>query len=45
VPPIPPHTTFEQTKATAEAMLKGDPDAWDVVKRGVRSKVQEILHG
>ncbi|MEU4442831.1 thiamine pyrophosphate-requiring protein [Actinosynnema sp. NPDC050801] len=44
-PPIPPHTTFEQTKATAEAMLRGDPDAWDVVKRGVRTKVQEFLRG
>lgn len=45
VPPIPPHATFEQAKATVEAMLKGDPDAWDVVRRGVRTKVQEFLHG
>jgi pyruvate dehydrogenase (quinone) len=44
-PPIPPHTTFEQAKATAEAMLKGDPDAWDVVRRGVSAKVQEFLRG
>ncbi|MFJ6675432.1 thiamine pyrophosphate-requiring protein [Actinosynnema sp. NPDC091369] len=44
-PPIPPHTTFEQAKATAEAMLKGDPDAWDVVRRGVATKVQEFLRG
>ncbi|QQQ74667.1 thiamine pyrophosphate-requiring protein [Saccharothrix sp. 6-C] len=45
VPPIPPHTTFEQAKATAEAMLRGDPDAWDVVRRGVATKVQEFLRG
>ncbi|MER5268586.1 thiamine pyrophosphate-requiring protein [Actinosynnema sp. NPDC002837] len=45
LPPIPPHTTFEQAKATAEAMLKGDPDAWDVVRRGVATKVQEFLRG
>jgi pyruvate dehydrogenase (quinone) len=45
VPPIPPHTTFDQTKATVEAMLRGDPDAWDVVRRGVRTKVQEFLRG
>ena len=27
VPPIPPHATFEQMKAAAEAVLKGDPNA------------------
>ncbi|XVV01672.1 thiamine pyrophosphate-requiring protein [Actinosynnema sp. CA-248983] len=45
VPPIPPHASFDQVKNTAEALLKGDPDAWSVVTKGVRTKVQEILHG
>jgi pyruvate dehydrogenase (quinone) len=45
VPPIPPHATFEQIKATTESLLKGDPDAWDMVARGVRTKVQEFLRG
>ncbi|GAA0233776.1 thiamine pyrophosphate-requiring protein [Saccharothrix mutabilis subsp. mutabilis] len=45
VPPIPPHASFDQVKNTAEALLRGDPDAWSVVTKGVRTKVQEFLHG
>jgi pyruvate dehydrogenase (quinone) len=45
VPPIPPHVTFEQAKATASALLHGDEDAWDVVKEGVKQKMQEYLPG
>jgi pyruvate dehydrogenase (quinone) len=43
IPPIPPHATFEQIKSTTEAMLKGDPDAWSMFAKGVRTKVQELL--
>jgi pyruvate dehydrogenase (quinone) len=43
VPPIPPHATFEQVKATTEAVLKGDPDAWDMVVKGVRTKAAEFF--
>ncbi|HEU0288265.1 MAG TPA: thiamine pyrophosphate-requiring protein [Nocardioidaceae bacterium] len=43
VPPIPPHATFEQIKATTEAVLKGDPDAWDVVSKGVKTKMTEFF--
>jgi pyruvate dehydrogenase (quinone) len=45
IPPIPPHATFEQIKSTTESLLRGDPDAWDVVAKGIRTKVQEILPG
>lgn len=45
VPPIPPHATFEQAKATATALLHGDPDSWGVIKQGVKQKVQEYLPG
>ncbi|HWJ81481.1 MAG TPA: thiamine pyrophosphate-requiring protein [Nocardioides sp.] len=45
VPPIPPHTTFEQAKNTAEALLKGDEDRWGVIKEGVKTKAQEIFSG
>jgi pyruvate dehydrogenase (quinone) len=45
VPPIPPHATFEQMKDAATAMLKGDPDAWGVIKEGVMTKAREILPG
>ncbi|MCZ2401972.1 thiamine pyrophosphate-requiring protein [Paenarthrobacter sp. Z7-10] len=43
VPPIPPHATFAQAKASAKAMLSGDPDAWGIIKEGVKTKMQEFL--
>jgi len=45
VPPIPPHATYEQAKATASAILHGDEDAWGIVKEGVKQKVQQYLPG
>jgi pyruvate dehydrogenase (quinone) len=45
VPPIPPHATFEQAKATAAAVLHGDEDAWGFVKQGIKQKAQEFLPG
>ncbi|AHH97947.1 thiamine pyrophosphate-requiring protein [Kutzneria albida] len=45
IPPIPPHATFEQIKSAAESVLKGDPDAWNLLTKGVRTKVQEFLPG
>ncbi|HWE90906.1 MAG TPA: thiamine pyrophosphate-requiring protein [Pseudonocardiaceae bacterium] len=43
IPPIPPHATLEQVKSTTEAILRGDPDAWDMITKGVRTKAQEFL--
>ncbi|MGW9345215.1 thiamine pyrophosphate-requiring protein [Streptomyces albidoflavus] len=45
VPPIPPHATWDQAEATAAALLKGDSDRGNVVKRGVKAKAQEFLPG
>ncbi|GLY38298.1 thiamine pyrophosphate-requiring protein [Amycolatopsis sp. NBRC 101858] len=45
VPPIPPHATFEQMKSAAQAVLKGDPDAFHLVVQGVKTKLQEFLPG
>ena len=45
VPPIPPHTTFAQAKATAAAILHGDQNAWGVVKQGIKQKAQQYLPG
>ena len=45
VPPIPPHATFEQAKATAAAILHGDDDSWGVVKEGIKQKAQQYLPG
>ncbi len=43
IPPIPPHATVEQIKSVTEALLRGDPDAWDMVTKGVRTKLTELL--
>ncbi|GAB3432740.1 thiamine pyrophosphate-requiring protein [Actinophytocola sediminis] len=45
IPPIPPHTTMDQLRSTTEALLKGDPDAWDVITKGLRTKAAELLGG
>jgi len=45
IPPIPPHATFEQAKDAAMALLKGDPDRWGVLKKGLLTKAREILPG
>jgi pyruvate dehydrogenase (quinone) len=45
VPPIPPHATFEQVKATASAVLHGDEDAAGFIKQGIKQKVQQYLPG
>lgn len=43
VPPIPPHATIDQMKDAAEAMVKGDENAWGVITEGAKIKVQEFL--
>jgi pyruvate dehydrogenase (quinone) len=45
VPPIPPHATWEQVKATASAVLHGDEDSAGFVKQGIKQKVQQYLPG
>ena len=36
VPPLPPHLTFKQAKAYASAILKGDPDADNILRHSIR---------
>jgi pyruvate dehydrogenase (quinone) len=43
IPPIPPHSTFEQMKDAAKSLLAGDENRWGVVKEGVKTKAQEFL--
>jgi pyruvate dehydrogenase (quinone) len=43
VPPIPPHATLEQMTDMAEALIKGDPSRWGVIKQGIKTKAQEFL--
>jgi pyruvate dehydrogenase (quinone) len=43
VPPLPPHIKVEQAKAITRALLKGDPNAWDVIKQSFKGKAEEFL--
>ncbi|MCA4133341.1 thiamine pyrophosphate-requiring protein [Arthrobacter sp. M4] len=43
IPPIPPHTTFEQALNAAKSLAKGDAAAWGVVTKGLKTKAQEML--
>jgi pyruvate dehydrogenase (quinone) len=45
VPPVPPHATWTEMKATARSLLKGDEDRWGVVKEGVRTMVAVVMPG
>ncbi|WP_030167653.1 MULTISPECIES: thiamine pyrophosphate-requiring protein [Actinomycetes] len=42
VPPIPPHATLEQAKSLGSALLKGDEDAWQVVKNTAKQKLAQV---
>jgi pyruvate dehydrogenase (quinone) len=43
VPPLPPHITFDQAKAYAQAIVKGDPGGWDMVKQSFKEMVESYL--
>ncbi|MFF3228333.1 thiamine pyrophosphate-requiring protein [Nocardia suismassiliense] len=43
VPPIPPHASFEQLKSTAEAVVRGDPNARHLLAQGAKTKAQEFI--
>jgi pyruvate dehydrogenase (quinone) len=43
MPPIPPHATWEQFKATTAAVLSGDENRAGFVKVGLKTKAQEFL--
>ncbi|HKP50260.1 MAG TPA: thiamine pyrophosphate-requiring protein [Gemmatimonadales bacterium] len=43
VPPLPPHITFDQAKAYAQAIMKGDSGGWDMVKQSVKQMVDTYV--
>jgi pyruvate dehydrogenase (quinone) len=45
VPPIPPHATWDQVLKAAESVARGDSDRVNVIKEGVKAKLQEVLPG
>jgi pyruvate dehydrogenase (quinone) len=45
VPPIPPHATWDQMEKALESIVRGDADRVDVIKEGVKAKMQDFLPG
>ena len=43
VPPLPPHITVHQAAQFVRSMVKGDPDAGDVIRRSFRDLVESYL--
>ncbi|MGW1346627.1 thiamine pyrophosphate-requiring protein [Kribbella sp. NPDC002412] len=44
VPPIPPHSSWDEIQKTAKSLWRGDEDRWGVLKQGVKAKIQELRH-
>ncbi|MFF9197725.1 thiamine pyrophosphate-requiring protein [Streptomyces sp. NPDC014779] len=43
VPPIPPHSTWDQIEATLSSLARGDGDRRHLVVQGLKAKAQELL--
>jgi pyruvate dehydrogenase (quinone) len=43
VPPLPPHITFEQAKAFASSVLRGDAEALGFIKQTVKDAVESYV--
>jgi pyruvate dehydrogenase (quinone) len=43
VPPLPPHISFDQAKAYAQAIVKGDPGGWDMIKQSVKNLAESYV--
>lgn len=44
VPPLPPHTSWEQTEAMLSSLLKGDPDAGDIIRQSFKGIMKGLIH-
>jgi len=43
VPPLPPHISFKQAKAFTSSVLKGDENAWDMIRQTYKDVVESYL--
>lgn len=43
VPPLPPHIKFEQARAYFSALVKGDPEALDIIRASIKDLAQSVL--
>lgn len=42
-PPMPGKITTEQAMHFAEALVKGQPDRWDILKSVIQEKIREVV--
>lgn len=43
VPPLPPHISFKQAKAFTSSIVKGDVNAWDMIKQTYKEVIDNYL--
>jgi pyruvate dehydrogenase (quinone) len=43
MPPIPPHAAYEQIEELTSAILRGDPEALQLMYQGAKTEAQELL--
>ncbi|MBS1690348.1 MAG: hypothetical protein JSS96_16575, partial [Bacteroidetes bacterium] len=43
VPMLPPHISLKQAKAFGSAMVKGDTDAWSVIKQTYKDIIDDYF--
>jgi pyruvate dehydrogenase (quinone) len=43
VPPLPPHITLKQAKDFTSSILKGDVNAWDMIRETYKEVVENFL--
>jgi len=44
VPPLPPHISLKQAKAFTSSILKGDVNAWEMIKQTYKEVVDNYIH-
>ena len=43
VPPLPPHITMQQATSLSRALMKGDPNAGQIIRQSVKGKLKEMV--
>jgi pyruvate dehydrogenase (quinone) len=43
VPPLPPHITMQQATSLSKALLKGDPNAGQIIRQSFKGKLRELV--
>ena len=43
VPPLPPHIEMQQATSLAKALMKGDPNAGEIIRHSLKGKLKELV--